>query len=419
MAVARSVAIIGGGIGGLTAANTLMRIGMSVSLYERAPCFIPTVGAGFGLQPNGQAVLAHIGFQEKVEKIGQPLLTWQIINGNGDVIGSSNRIADFGKRYGFFLRGTLRAELVDILKEPIEQCGNLHYNHNVINITQDNDGVMIYFENEKQQKPMRVDMVVGADGIHSTVVEKIFPKTPPPIYTKENIFYGVIDNIDQQTSIHPSIRAKNTLTQYVDRGEFLSYRIGHHGEMMWGVTYPSNAPPSGGGDIEWAQINNKRELDHVLKRFPGKHPIHACAAATDQKRLLHFGLHYRPYRKDGWHRGRICLLGDSCHATLPYVGQGANMAIEDAVSLAISLEKHHFQTEPAFQDYYNQRVHRTKRIVNSARNVGLILHSQNPILSSIGRHLVPLIMNSKWFMEMTENEFYKKCPIPMKPSKSI
>ncbi|CAF5033797.1 unnamed protein product, partial [Rotaria sp. Silwood1] len=69
MAIARSVAIIGGGIGGLTVANTLMRVGMSVSLYERAPYFIPTVGAGFGLQPNGQAVLAHIGFKEKVEKI--------------------------------------------------------------------------------------------------------------------------------------------------------------------------------------------------------------------------------------------------------------------------------------------------------------------------------------------------------------
>ncbi|CAF4290374.1 unnamed protein product, partial [Rotaria sordida] len=80
----------------------------------------------------------------------------------------------------------------------------------------------------------------------------------------------------------------------------------------------------------------------------------------------HFGLYYRQHRKDEWHRGRICLLGDSCHATLPYVGQGANMAIEDALSLAICLEKHNFRIEPAFQDYYNQRFHRTKRIVDSA-----------------------------------------------------
>src|SRR5689334_8412767 len=105
MAATRSVAIIGGGIGGLAAANSLMRAGMSVSLYERAPYFIPTVGAGFGLQPNGQAALAHIGFKEKAQQITNPFLVWQIINDNGDVITSSNRLADYGKRFGFYLGG--------------------------------------------------------------------------------------------------------------------------------------------------------------------------------------------------------------------------------------------------------------------------------------------------------------------------
>ncbi|CAF2057984.1 unnamed protein product, partial [Rotaria magnacalcarata] len=57
-------------------------------------------------------------------------------------------------------------------------------------------------------------MLIGADGIHSAVVNQIFPQSPPPIYTKENIFYGVIDNIDQQTSINPTVTAKNTLTHY-------------------------------------------------------------------------------------------------------------------------------------------------------------------------------------------------------------
>jgi 2-polyprenyl-6-methoxyphenol hydroxylase-like FAD-dependent oxidoreductase len=189
--------------------------------------------------------------------------------------------------------------------------------------------------------------------------------------------------------------------------------------MMWVATYPSDAPPPTSRDIEWTQINNKRELDNVLKKFPKTHPVHECAAVTDQKRLLHFGLYYRQHRKDTWHRGRICLLGDSCHATLPYVGQGANMAIEDAVSLATCLEKHNFRIQPSFEDYYNQRFDRTKRVVNSARYLGLILHSQNPILSSIGRRLGPLMLRSDRFMEMVENEFYNKCPIAMKPSKNV
>ncbi|CAF4271046.1 unnamed protein product, partial [Rotaria sordida] len=198
-----------------------MRAEMAGALYERAGYLVERVGAGFGLQPNGQAVLA---------------------------------LADYGKRFGFFLGDTVRAELIDILKEPIEKTGNLHYNHNVINITQDPDGLL----------------------------KKIFPQTSPPIYTTENIFYGVIDHIDQQTSINSSIRAKNTLTQYIDRGEFITCRIGQKEETMWAGTYPSDAPPPTRGDSEWTEINNRRELYNVLKRFPRAHPIHECAAATDQ-----------------------------------------------------------------------------------------------------------------------------------------
>ncbi|CAF2756257.1 unnamed protein product [Rotaria sp. Silwood2] len=72
MATARSVAIIGGGIGGLTVANALKQMGMSVSFYERAPYFIPTVAATYGLQPYGQMSLANIGFKDQVEKIIHP-----------------------------------------------------------------------------------------------------------------------------------------------------------------------------------------------------------------------------------------------------------------------------------------------------------------------------------------------------------
>ncbi|CAM4828398.1 unnamed protein product [Rotaria magnacalcarata] len=204
---------------------------------------------------------------------------------------------------------------------------------------------------------------------------------------------------------------------YIDRGDFITCQIGNKGEMMWVATYHPDAPPPASGDVEWIEVNTKRELQSQLKRFPKSHPVHECAAANNKKRLLHFGLYYRQHRRDGWHRGRICLLGDSCHATLPYVGQGANMAIEDAVSLATCLEKHHFLMEPAFQEYYKQRYDRTRRVVNSARYLGLLLHSQNPVISFIAKRLGPVMIQSNVLMTMTENEFYNKCPISMKPLK--
>ncbi|CAF3229283.1 unnamed protein product [Rotaria socialis] len=419
MATARSVAIIGGGIGGLTLANSLSQIGMSVSLYERAPCFIPTSGAAFGLQPNGQISLESIGFQDQVKKIIQPFLKWQIIGDNGELLAASDRLSEYGQRFGYFLGGAIRSELVDILKEPIEKSDNLHYSHNLINIKQDANGVTLLFENEDQQKSVHADMVIGADGIRSTVVKQIFTETAAPVHSKENIFYGIIDNIDQQTSINPLVTAKNTMTQYFGFGEFITYRAGHKGQLMWAVTYPSMAPPSTSEDFEWTEINNQRDLNQCLKRFPQSHPFHQCAAATDKTRLLHFGLFYRQPRNDGWHRNRICLLGDSCHATLPYVGQGANMAIEDAISLAQCLEKYKFQMEPAFQEYHKKRFNRTKRVVNMARYMGLFLHSENPLVHSIRQRLVPWLMQSNMMIRMAEKELYENCPVPMEQRKPI
>jgi salicylate hydroxylase len=419
MAIARSVAIIGGGIGGLTVANSLKHLGLSVSLYERSPYFIATAGAGFGLQPNGQMSLAYIGFKDQAKKILHPFYRWQIINDNGEILHTNDRLSEYGKRFGYFLGGALRAELVDLLKEPIEKNGILHYSHNMIDMKQDADGVTILFENEKQQKPIRVDMVIGADGIHSTVVKQIFSQTAPSIHSKENIFYGVIENIDEQTSINPSITAKNTLTQYFGRGEFISYRVGNQGQFIWAATYPSDKPPAHSGDTEWIGINNQRELNRFLTRFPSSHPVHQCAAATAKQRLLHFGLYYRQPRNDGWHRDRICLLGDACHATLPYVGQGANLAIEDGISLALCLEKYNFRIEPAFQEYYKKRFNRTKRAVDLARYMGLFFHSENAIIHSIRQRLIPWLMNSNMMIKMAEKELYENCPVPIENKKMV
>lgn len=413
MSVVRSVAVIGAGIGGLTVTNALMRLGLKVSLYERSPCFMATAGAGFGLQPNGQISLEYIGF-ERIKDLIQPFHLWQVIDDYGRPISVSTRLKDYEQRFGYAIGGALRADLVDLLKKPIEEENCLFYSHRAKKFEQDSDGVTVTFDHNQEEKFIRADLVIGADGIHSTVVDLVFGQSSPAVHSKENIFYGVIENIDSQTSIDSSVRDKNTLTQYFNHGEFISYRTGNRGHFIWAATYPANSPPINNGDGEWTRMNNQREFNSFLKRFPQTHPIHQCAEATKLERLLHFGLFYRQHRADGWHRGRICLLGDSCHATLPYTGQGANMAIEDGVVLALCLEKHRFHIEPALQEYYRKRFERTKRAVNMARYMGLFLHSENIFIRTIRQKTMSRLMNSESVLKHAEQEMYKHCPIPLK-----
>jgi salicylate hydroxylase len=88
---------------------------------------------------------------------------------------------------------------------------------------------------------------------------------------------------------------------------------------------------------------------------------------TKDEDVLHFGLYYRHHKKS-WSNDRVVLLGDACHATLPYVGQGANQAIEDAVYLAACLDKQN-DYNAAYEDFYRKRFPRTKRVVQMAGKV--------------------------------------------------
>lgn len=90
--------------------------------------------------------------------------------------------------------------------------------------------------------------------------------------------------------------------------------------LVWANTYVSNCPPN--KNKEWARVGETNaDLSNVLKRYPLEHPIHELALLTDPQRLLHFGLHYRKHKHTWSNNSRVTLMGDACHATLPYVGQ--------------------------------------------------------------------------------------------------
>ncbi|KAL7507099.1 hypothetical protein ACHAXN_004302 [Cyclotella atomus] len=372
-----SIAIIGGGIGGLTAANALLqkRITDRVTVYEQAPHFIPTAGAGFGLSPNGQICLRSIG-----------------IDG----------FKDFCLPFNHMKRIDLSGRNVLSKRE-----GELKYSQRLIGINPSADKVELRFESGDEDV---VDLVIGSDGINSSVARLLdIDDQTPPIYSGANIFYGKIPNPDENevVSNHPVFN-EGSVVNGPGTGEFIGFHAGSGASktFIWANTYTSSSPPPKRDDWNHGNI---LELEAILAKYPRSHPIHAFAQTTHESDLLHFGLFFR-HHKNTWSKGRVTLLGDACHATLPYVAQGANQAIEDAVYLADCLKRHDGYNE-AYTDYYDKRFPRTKKVVKFAGFMHKLYHSENWIVHKALDFLLGNAIKGGFVLKRIEQEIIDECPV--------
>jgi salicylate hydroxylase len=454
-----SVAVIGGGIGGLSIANALLhenkksfrqnnynKIVDRISVYERADKFIPTAGAGFGFSPNGQMCLSSIGIHD-YNFFCQPFSTMKRITFDGTAVQMQASVFEaIRSKYGFGFAGCLRADLVDLLVDNLQRqrdsledggggTGHLKYDQKLIKITPCHEKVELEFESGHKDV---VDLVIGADGIHSTVAKQlnIDDNNIAPIYSGANIFYGKITNPTNIETIQKKYPMfdEGSVVNGPGTGEFIAFHAGLGGgggddtnsgiimnkrrTFIWASTYASSHPPTKNSGIkrennddeqeEWNQ-GCLNELESVLSKYPRSHPIHEFATLTEKDDLLHFGLYYRHFRRK-WSQGRVVLLGDSCHATLPYVGQGANQAIEDAIYLASCLDRHD-SYEQAYQDYYDKRFPRTKRIVQIAGIMHKLYHSESWFMHKALDVLLRSAMNGGVVLKQLEKEIIEECPV--------
>jgi salicylate hydroxylase len=428
-----SLAIIGGGIGGLTSACALLRkenLSSRVTVYDQASHFVPTAGAGFGLSPNGQVCLASIGITDYQSTMLHPFNTIARLDRTGTaIVQQSDVLEQIRNRYGFGLAGCLRADLVDLLVRSLQEqqqqeqhhdgeTSAIRYSHKLIRIQQVADKVELDFENGHTDL---VDLVIGADGIHSFVAKAMDIDHTDPLYSGANIFYGIMDEWDDDVPWQTPVLQGglvNTILQGPGTGEFIAFRAGGgpSSKLVWVTTYVSSKPPT--NNEEWDVAKQRSELDDVLRQYPSTHPIHELASRTDPGRMLHFGLFHRRH-KSTWYRDRVVLLGDSCHATLPYVGQGANQAIEDAIVLADCLSKHMSCPSSsstsghvtAFQEYYDRRFNRTKRVVNMANMMDKLYHSRNWFVQRSVDFLLSQFLKGGFIFKQIEKEIVDECPV--------
>lgn len=350
-----SVAIIGAGIGGLTLAVALRRRGIEAAVYEQV-AELREVGAAVALSANGTHVLHRLGLRDRLAA-GSAVPTELIYRDwrGGERVVSYPVGDHYTARFGAPYYGVHRADLQIALAEA---CGQdaLRLDHRLIDLSAKGEGYELEFANGTTA---RADLVVGADGVHSTV-RRWVTDAEPAVYSGTSGFRGLIP-----VGSMPSLPDPGAIQFWMGPGaHVLHYPIGDGSfvNFLAVVDEPS----------EWSSPSWVEEIspEQLCAPFADWHPgVREMVAATGlHKRWALFG--QTPLNR--WHRNGIVLLGDAVHAMLPHHGQGANQTIEDAATLAWLL--HRYEPHQALPRYERLRRARTRSIQRSSWVASEMLH---------------------------------------------
>jgi len=330
----RTIAVIGGGIGGLTAALALAARGAIVTVYEQAPA-LKEVGAGLQITPNGARVLNALGLDAPLQAVG---ITADAVQPMNALTGRSVARFDLtaqSPRYRFYHR----ADLLEVLANACRDAGvQIVLNARVSDVSEDGEfraaGDMI-----------TPDLTIGADGLHS-VARPVLNAPAEPFFTGQVAWRCTVPAADGPPVAQIWMAPGRHVVTYPMRNGVLNI-----------VAVQERA--------EWAEEGWHHADD----------PAHLTAAFSDVapelRRVLgqvetvnRWGLFRHPVA-DVWENGRLALLGDAAHPTLPFLAQGANMAIEDAYVLAASLSKN-AKIPDGLRAYQQARAPRVTRAIAAA-----------------------------------------------------
>lgn len=320
-----SVAIVGGGIGGLAAANALVQRGVKATVFEQAP-ELGEVGAGVLTTPNSIRLLSRMGFGEAIQRLGAQITDGSAyLRVDGSVVGPI-RTGDTAGEYGVY--GMHRADLLSILAAALPD-DVVRTDHRCVGFSQDSERARLVFANGEE---FEADCVIGADGIHSRLQQEVV-EPAEPVFSGMVAYRGLVaaDRL-------PNWRRDVHLIWMGEGKHFMVFPVRSRTLLNFvgflPSTYPAKESWSGHGDAAT-----------LAAAFAGWDPrVEALLAEVENP--FWWGLFDRePLPR--WTNGRLTLLGDAAHAMLPHLGQGANQSIEDAIAVATLLARSDRATVPA------------------------------------------------------------------------
>ncbi|RZG65613.1 FAD-dependent urate hydroxylase HpxO [Acinetobacter junii] len=351
-----NIAIVGAGMGGLTAGIALKKFGHQVTIYEQAAEILP-VGAAISLWSNGVKCLNYLGLTDQIQALGGEMESLSYIDGLNDQTMTQFDLTPLYKEVGQRAYPIARADLQQLLMETFG-LENIKLGMKMTEIEDQSEYVNIHFADGSQ---IKADLLIGADGTHSITRKFVLD------YQVERRYAGYV-NWNGLVQIDEKIAPAQQWTTYVGEGKRVSLMPVAQNRFYFFFDVPIEA------GLRNQRDQYKAELKKYFKDWCA--PVHHLIDCLDEQKTNRVEIHdIEPFMS--FYKGRVVLLGDAAHSTTPDIGQGGCQAMEDAIYLARALQINTFGLSDALERYQNKRNDRTKEMVLRARKRCDVTHMKD------------------------------------------